>query len=342
MPVTVIPHLDLIHRASRRTMAKGPVVSAEYAAASVASLRELAQVAAREITSVSLLEAPATHETVIVDRAGWVTSNLNALAVISGIGMEHTKDGEEDGEDGNPLADRAGAIQTGLALGWASGKVLGQYEALADPGRLLLVAPNIVQVAQTLDLDERDFQLWVCLHEETHRLQFGAVPWMQAHFIGLIKEMIGAEKLPGSSYPWRIIRVINSLIRADDSSVIELVQSDDQVRIYRKIVALLTLLEGHADFVMDQGGPDLVPSVAEIRQKFEVRRDSNKKLASRLLGMDEKLMQYRKGEVFVRSCVAEMGIADFNVVWAAPQNLPDMFEIENPAAWRTRILTHHA
>ena len=335
--MTVIPHLDLIRRASRRTMAKGPVVSAEYAAASVASMRELAQVATREITSVSLLEAPATHETVIVDRAGWVTSNLNALAVISEIGMEDAK----DGEDGNALADRAGAIQTGLALGWASGKVLGQYEALADPGRLLLVAPNIVQVAQTLDLDERDFQLWVCLHEETHRLQFGAVPWMQAHFIGLIKEMIGAEKLPGSSYPWRIIRVINSLIRADDSSVIELVQSDDQVRIYRKIVALLTLLEGHADFVMDQGGPDLVPSVAEIRKKFEVRRDSNKKLASRLLGMDEKLMQYRKGEAFVRSCVTEMGIADFNVVWAAPENLPDMSEIENPSAWRTRILTHH-
>ncbi|MBT5501681.1 MAG: zinc-dependent metalloprotease [Candidatus Nanopelagicales bacterium] len=341
MPVTVIPHLDLIRRASRRTMTTGPVVSAEYAAASVASLRELAQVATTEITSVSLLEAPATHETVIVDRAGWVTSNLNALAVISEIGREDAEVGEEDGQDGNPLADRAGAIQTGLALGWASGKVLGQYEALADPGRLLLVAPNIVQVAQTLDLDERDFQLWVCLHEETHRLQFGAVPWMQAHFIGLIKEMIGAEKLPGSSYPWRIIRVINSLIRADDSSVIELVQSDDQVRIYRKIVALLTLLEGHADFVMDQGGPDLVPSVAEIRKKFEVRRDSNKNLASRLLGMDEKLMQYRKGEAFVRSCVTEMGVEDFNVVWAAPENLPDMSEIENPAAWRTRILTHH-
>ena len=336
--MTVIPHLDLIRRVSRRTMPKGPVVSAEYAAASVASLRELAQVATREITAVSLLEAPATHETVIVDRAGWVTSNLDALGVISEMTMEDT----EDGEDSNPLADRAGAIQTGLALGWASGKVLGQYEALVDPGRLLLVAPNIVQVAQTLDVDERDFQLWVCLHEETHRLQFGAVPWMQEHFIGLIKEMIGAEKLPGSSYPWRIIRVINSLIRADDSSVIELVQSDDQVRIYRKIVALLTLLEGHADFVMDQGGPDLVPSVAEIRQKFEARRDSNKKLASRLLGMDEKLMQYRKGEAFVRSCVTQMGIADFNVVWAAPENLPDMSEIENPSAWRTRILTHHA
>jgi coenzyme F420 biosynthesis associated uncharacterized protein len=319
-------------------MPKGPLVSAEYAAASVASLRELAQVATREITAVSLLEVPATHETVIVDRAGWVTSNLNALGVITGIAMEDI----EDEKDRNPMGDRAGAIQTGLALGWASGKVLGQYEALVDPGRLLLVAPNIVQVAQSLDVDERDFQLWVCLHEETHRLQFGAVPWMQEHFIGLLKEMVGAKKLPRSSYPWRIIRVINSLIRADDSSVIELVQSDDQVQIYRKIVALLTLLEGHADFVMDQGGPDLVPSVAEIRQKFEARRDSNKKLASRLLGMDEKLMQYRKGEVFVRSCVAEMGIADFNVVWAAPQNLPDMFEIENPAAWRTRILTHHA
>ncbi len=315
-------------------MPKGPEVSSVHAAQVVASLRELAQVATREITAVSLLEAPVTHETVVVDRMGWVESNMNALGVI-------TQFVSEEGEDGNPLADRAGAIQTGLALGWASGKVLGQYEALVNPGRLLLVAPNITQVARSLDVDERDFQLWVCLHEETHRLQFGAVSWMQGHFIELIKEMIGAEKLPGRAYPWRLLQVINALIRNDGSSVIELVQSDDQVRIYRRIVALLTLLEGHADFVMDQGGPDLVPSVSEIRRKFEVRRDSNKKLITRLLGMDEKLMQYRKGEAFVSNCVAEMGIADFNVVWASPENLPTLAEIENPATWRKRILQHH-
>ena len=334
MSVTVIPHSDLIRRASRRTMPTGPKVSPDHAAQVVASLRELAQVATREITAVSQLHAPVTHETVVVDRVGWVESNMKALGVIAGIAVEV-------GEDSNPLADRAGAIQTGLALGWASGKVLGQYEALVSPGRLLLVAPNITQVAQSLEVDERDFQLWVCLHEETHRLQFGAVPWMQGYFIDLIKEMIGAEKLPGRAYPWRFIQVINAVIRNDDSSVIELVQSDDQVGIYRKIVALLTLLEGHADFVMDQGGPDLVPSVSEIRRKFELRRDSNKKLLTRLLGMDEKLMQYRKGEAFVRNCVTQMGIADFNVVWASSENLPTMAEIEDPATWRKRMLIHH-
>ena len=315
-------------------MPAGPKVSPDHAAQVVASLRELAQVATREITAVSQLHAPVTHETVVVDRVGWVESNMKALGVIAGIAVEV-------GEDSNPLADRAGAIQTGLALGWASGKVLGQYEALVNPGRLLLVAPNITQVAQLLEVDERDFQLWVCLHEETHRLQFGAVPWMQGYFIDLIKEMIGAEKLPGRAYPWRFIQVINAVIRNDDSSVIELVQSDDQVGIYRKIVALLTLLEGHADFVMDQGGPDLVPSVSEIRRKFELRRDSNKKLLTRLLGMDEKLMQYRKGEAFVRNCVTQMGIADFNVVWASSENLPTMAEIEDPASWRKRMLIHH-
>jgi uncharacterized protein (DUF2342 family) len=92
---------------------------------------------------------------------------------------------------------------------------------------------------------------------------------------------------------------------------------------------------------MDQGGPDLVPSVAQIRRKFEVRRDSNKKLITRLLGMDEKLMQYRKGEAFVSNCVNAMGIADFNVVWAGPENLPTTFEIENPTTWRKRILHRH-
>lgn len=332
--MTTIPHAELIRRASRRTMPAGPMVSADHAAATVVSLRELAQVATSEITAVSQLEAPVTHETVVVDRAGWIESNMNALGLIAEIA-------KVDDEDSSPLFDRAGAIQTGLVLGWASGKVLGQYEALANPGRLLLVAPNITQVAQALNVDERDFQLWVCLHEETHRLQFGAVAWMQGYFIDLIKEMIAAQGLPGRTYPWRFIHVINSLIRDDGASLIEMVQSEEQVAIYRKITALLTLLEGHADFVMDQGGPDLVPSVTEIRSKFEVRRDSNKKLLTRVLGMDEKLLQYRKGEVFVSNCVADMGISDFNVVWESPENLPTMSEIENPQEWRSRILRSH-
>lgn len=43
------------------------------------------------------------------------------------------------------------------------------------------MAPNIVQVERELDVDPHDFRLWVCLHEETHRTQFGAVPWLRDH-----------------------------------------------------------------------------------------------------------------------------------------------------------------
>src|SRR6478736_3404388 len=84
-------------------------------------------------------------------------------------------------------------VQAGTVLAYLSGKVLGQYEVFStDPGQLLLVAPNIVEAERKLDADPRDFRLWVCLHEVTHRTQFTAVPWLRAHFLAEVSAFIDA------------------------------------------------------------------------------------------------------------------------------------------------------
>ena len=62
------------------------------------------------------------------------------------------------------------------------------------PGRLLLVAPNVVQVERELGVVPADFRLWVCLHEETHRVQFGAVPWLRGHIVDQVGVLLGAAE----------------------------------------------------------------------------------------------------------------------------------------------------
>ena len=56
--------------------------------------------------------------------------------------------------------------------------MLGQYElVLLDPDapeRLLLVAPNLREAAERLDVDEGDLVTWVTVHEVTHAVQFTA------------------------------------------------------------------------------------------------------------------------------------------------------------------------
>jgi hypothetical protein len=158
--------------------------------------------------------------------------------------------------------------------------VLGQYEAftVAGPGRLLLVAPNIVAAERHLDVEPRDFRLWVCLHEETHRVQFGAVPWLTDHFTSQIDEFLAGVELTNAEALRRfgaIAAAVFQVLRgASGASIIDAAQTDAQRAVFERMTAFMSLLEGHADYVMDAVGPEVVPSLDQIRARFDDRRQN--------------------------------------------------------------------
>src|SRR5439155_24697804 len=187
-------------------------------------------------------------------------------------------------------------------------RVLGQYEVFAaDPGQLLLVAPNIVDVERKLGAEPRDFRLWVCLHEVTHRTQFTAVPWLRGHFLGEVQAFVDASQLDRDQMLDRLRGGLSALadaVRNPDSraSVLDLVQTPAQRRVLDRLTILMTLLEGHAEFVMDGVGPTVVPSVDTIRAKFNKRREAAnplERVLRKLLGIEGKLRQYAEGRKFV-------------------------------------------
>jgi coenzyme F420 biosynthesis associated uncharacterized protein len=227
----------------------------------------------------------------------------------------------------------------GAVLAWLSSKVLGQYEAFGAQGRLLLVAPNIVHAERQLDVPPTDFRLWVCLHEETHRVQFGAVPWLSSYFTDEVHAYLRAVDPDAGS---AIGRVVAGLRRGTRGSggLIDLMQTDEQRAILDRLTALMSLLEGHADVVMDAVGPQVVPSVELIRERFDRRRQQAGTLDGalrRLLGLDAKLRQYVDGAAFVRAVVDRVGMQDFNAVWSSPETLPRPAEIGNPGEWIARV-----
>jgi putative hydrolase len=107
------------------------------------------------------------------------------------------------------------------------------------------------------------------------------------------------------------------------------------------LTAVMTLLEGHATYVMDGVGPLVVPSVAEISRQFGRRRAKSRlrpeTVLRRVLGFDAKLRQYRDGERFVRQVVEETGMDGFNRVWTSPNTLPTLAEIGDPGRWIRRV-----
>ncbi|MGW2304201.1 zinc-dependent metalloprotease [Streptomyces sp. NPDC001809] len=353
-----------------RLVRPGPEVGRDEAREIVAELRRHAKASEEHVRAYTRMFPEGTDPgsiadtpVLIVDRAGWIKANVagfrELLTPLLGKMQER-----RSSNPGNAVLGAVGGKVTGVELGmllsFLASRILGQYETFAPAGRdlpagangggrLLLVAPNIVHVERELEVSPHDFRLWVCLHEETHRTQFTAVPWLRDHLQGEIQSFLAATDVDPGTVVERLRAAAQTLAGGRPEgeegepapSLVELVQTPEQREILGRLTAVMSLLEGHADYVMDGVGPQVVPSVAEIREKFQQRRArgaSRLDLALRkLLGLDAKLRQYRDGERFVRAVVDQVGMDGFNRVWTSPNTLPTKTEIAAPADWIARV-----
>ncbi len=336
-------------RAGRRMAPTGPDVTPAQAAQIVADLREFsarAELVVRETTDLG--HGLPVADADVLDRPGWVAATAEGMERLAAPAVAKLAAATGGRQAGQLTRGMAGQ-QVGFILGFLSGKVLGQFDPLGGdldhPGRLLLVAPNIVKVERELNADPTDFRLWVCLHESTHRLQFTAVPWLRTYFQSLVAEF--ADK--ADTDPADMLRRAVAAIKGGDGasggkgrlSWVEGIQPPEQRAVFDRVMALMSLLEGHADHVMDAVGPAVVPSVTNIRASFSERRRKGSgpidRLLRALLGMDMKLAQYVNGGAFVRGVVDEVGMGRFNAVWDSAETLPTRAEISDPAAWVRRV-----
>ena len=322
-----------------RLMPSGPEVTRSEADAVVRQLRRASERAVGAVLEVTGLEAPfEEHYAVVVGRPEWVRSNVRQMRTAIDP-VVHLLREKQPSAPVRAVGSRATALQMGAVLAWLSSKVLGQYEAFGPRGRLLLVAPNIANAEQQLGVQPTDFRLWVCLHEETHRVQFGAVPWMSDHFTAEVHAYLAATDTDASTAIARIAAAVRGS-KDGRPGLIDLIQSPEQRAILDRLTALMSLLEGHADVVMDAVGPRVVPTVDVIRTRFDERRRQAGTLDGalrRLLGLDAKLRQYTEGAAFVRGVVDQVGMEGFNAVWTSPETLPTITEIGDPGAWLRRV-----
>ncbi len=345
---------DLAVSTASRMSGPGPQIGRSEADAVVAELRSGAERSTPLVRDFTGLTAQArTAPVLVVDRTGWIQANADGFADVMGPLVEQLR----AKRGSNAIADAIGSKVTGLEvgglLGFMSSKVLGQFDPFYDQpgpdgapatGRLLLVAPNIVHVERDLGVDPTDFRLWVCLHEETHRVQFTAVPWMRDHIRSEIENLVGGVDLDPGKVAAMLsegLRRFGDIIRGDDDvSVLDLFATPEQKAVMDRVTGVMSLLEGHADVVMDGVGPAVIPSVETIRTKFNQRRKGAgylDRVLRRLLGLDAKMAQYRDGAAFVRGVIDQVGMDGFNAVWAEPAHLPSKAEIGDPEAWVRRV-----
>ncbi len=246
------------------------------------------------------------------------------------------------------LNGRLLGAQMGGLLGFLARRVLGQYDlSLLSPdpaasGALYFVEPNIARVQTKLGLNDEEFRLWIALHEATHAFEFEAYPWVRQHFRGLLQEYFDELNLQleglGSSLPQILLRLAQG--QASGKHWIELVLTPEQRRIFEQLQALMSIVEGYGNHVMNAVGKQLLPSFEQIEQRVAQRQSSRTLLEqafNRITGLDLKLAQYQQGEAFINVVVHERGSAFAHRVWERPEHLPTMDEIRNPHSWIARI-----
>lgn len=321
----------------------GPAATEYTRRQAVEQLAESSRSAELPVRDVTRLhEGAEIPEARIVDRPQWIRAATKSMRVMTG--------GSEKSGHSPSLTGRVTGAQTGAVLAFISSGILGQYDPFGPGGgELLLVYPNVIAVERQLRVQPSDFRLWVCLHEVTHRVQFRANPWLAEH----MSRALGVLTEETANDVGEIMGRLSGFVRdrtivGDDPNsqgmigLLRAIQSEPQRQALDSLLVLGTLLEGHADHVMDAVGPAVVPSVTTIRRRFDERRRHKQPPLQRLmraaLGFDAKLSQYTRGKAFVDHVVSRVGMERFNAIWSGPETLPLPAEIDEPQRWINRVL----
>jgi coenzyme F420 biosynthesis associated uncharacterized protein len=339
---------------ARASAAPGRQSPLELRAADAAYRDAMAVVAPRLAAALGTPLPGVVERSAVVDRAGWVRANVvtfrSLISRIEGDLLAQVV------PPGGGLASATMVIanrwvttrQLGFLLGFMGTRVLGQYDlallsAEADDGRLLFVEENVRATAHSLDVPIGPFRTWIALHETTHAFEFEGHPWLRPYLADRLERQLAMVSGSAATLGKDTLRTIGRALRGEASGEhwMERLMTDEQRTLFRETQAVMSLLEGFSDYIMDEVGAGLVPGVERISARFHERREHRtgfERAVLRLTGMDLKMEQYKRGERFVRAIASDRGAAALARLWDGPQSVPTAAELTDPARWIARVL----
>jgi coenzyme F420 biosynthesis associated uncharacterized protein len=305
------------------------------------------------VAEASGIPAPPPVAWDVIDRATWAEINISSMTTL----MAPLAEKIDQRMKAVPLPVRLAqrsllSAEVGLLLGYISRRVLGQYDLLVpEEGAgarrgvpLIFVGPNMVETERRLGLVPEDFALWVAVHEVTHRFQFAGVPWLRDHFLSLVRRYLNQVDLDARDLASRLSGAVRKLASrstpAEERNPVYLLANDDQRAALDEIQALMALVEGHGNFVMDLVGSKVIPTAGRMRALFRKRRDQSnavQRALGHVLGLEMKLRQYEMGQRFCDEVYRRGGTAALARLWADPSEIPTLDELREPNRWLLRV-----
>jgi coenzyme F420 biosynthesis associated uncharacterized protein len=337
----------LATRVARR-VAGHDTLSTSYLAASLADdFAAVTRHAELLVTEHTGLHAPGSAHAAVLDRQAWVEANVRSMRGLLSP-LTNRVGARMANSPFAPVGRAVSATELGVLLGWFAQRVLGQYDVLvpdddSEGDAVYFVGPNVLALEKRFAFRPRDFRLWIAIHEVTHRAQFLGVPWMRGYFLELVHNVLGSVDADPRKIIAALVRAADELRRGrnplDEGGIVALVASPEHRGAISQVQALMSVLEGHGNRVMNELGRAHVAGQERMARVLQSRRRSQgvAGLLSKLLGLESKMRQYEVGESFVAAVEREAGPRALDAAWRSPENLPTLAELDTPAAWLARV-----
>jgi coenzyme F420 biosynthesis associated uncharacterized protein len=337
-------------RVARFVAGRDPLHDSYLLDAIVADFEVVTAEANELVTEFTGLQPPSRPHAGVVDRAGWIDANITSMRRL--IAPVTEKLGARIASTPlAPVGRHASGAEVGALLGYMSQRVLGQYDilvpdedqALAPGDQVYYVGGNILSLEKRFAFRPLDFRRWIAIHELTHRAQFTGVPWLRGYFMSLVERTLdGVDPDPRVLFH-AVARAAESLSRGknpfDDAGLVGLFVTGEQKAVLDDVQALMSLLEGHGNHVMNVLGARHVQGVERMDRVLSARRQA-RGIAGQLqkaLGIEMKLRQYALGEGFIKAVVEAAGERAIDAAWAGPEALPTLAELHAPERWLARV-----
>ncbi len=331
-------------------------------------IEALARVADLHVTQRTGLETSVTGRgvTVIpVTRTQWVQRSFDAyrpLFEALATSLESRPSAPDPDDAGDPLSAMLGQLMGSMApmmlsvtaggmLGHLAQRSFGQYD-LPVPRQpsdeLVLVLPNVDAFGDDWSIDAKDLRLWLCLHEVTHHAVL-AVPHVRAGLERMIAEYASGFRPDSNALVDKLtdldigdMAAITELqnVLGDPEVVLGAIQTDEQRALLPRLEALVAVIVGYVDHVMDDIGTTLIGSyqmITEAVRRRRVEADESDRFVARLFGLEVGQATYDRGSEFVDGVVERAGFEGLDPLWADERFLPTPAEITAPGLWLARI-----
>ncbi len=334
-------------------------------------LEQLARVADLHVADVTGLSTSVTGRPVAgvpVNRTRWALDSLDAyrpLVELLAASLGNVPESTED-EAADPMADMFSgmlkmfqpmmlAMTAGSMVGHLAQRSLGVYDLpIPRPTTgphaddLLLVVPNLDALAEEWSLARDDLHLWICVHEIAHHTVFG-VPHVRARMLTLLERYVSSFRAEPGALEGRLGQIDPSdpdalagmqELMGSPEMILGAITSPEQDALRPQLAALVAVVVGVVDHVLDVVGAKLIPSYGMLTEALRRRRVESvesDRFVERLFGLELTQATYDRGATFVDGVIERAGEDGLRRLWASEANLPTPPEVDAPGLWLARL-----